>query len=356
MNIISNTLISLESDPRISVTASITSILNEKKVELHLHLDGSLRPDTVMELALKTGIRPKDYSLDQVKKDLMVGSNDSTLVDYLKKFDLPIEILQTKEALERVAFELGEDLAKENTIYAEIRVAPIQHIKDGLTPNEVVSSILKGLNSAQKLYPIRLNLLLCAMRHLPPSENDFLLDIAKEFKSKGVVGLDLAGDEAGFSATIFKEFFRKAKENNIPFTIHAGEARGPESIITAIELGASRIGHGIRAFEDEGVIELIKRNNICLECCPISNHDTNVMSDFSKYPIVDFLHNDISTTLNSDNRTVSNTNYNKEISFLKENIELSENDIKQFNINAVNHAFITNEIKETLLKQLNQEK
>lgn len=321
---------------------------NTKKVELHLHLDGSLRINTVIDLL------DKKPTPDEIKKALSISQDDKSLVDYLKKFDIPIEILQTTEALKRVSCELVEDLAKENTIYAEIRVAPVQHIKKGLTPEEVVTAILEGFNTAMENYPIKVNLLLCAMRHISPKENLFLLDLASSFKDRGVVGLDLAGDEAGYPVSLFKDFFKQAIIRSIPFTIHAGEARGPESIIDSINLGASRIGHGIRAYESKEAMDLIKSRNICLECCPKSNFDTNAIEDFTKYPIKYYLNNNIPVTLNSDNRTVSDTNFTNEISFLRRFMEINDNDIKQFNINAINHAFIPQKVKEELLEVLNR--
>lgn len=323
-----------------------------KKAELHLHLDGSLRPETVKELAIKRNILPDSISIDDVKKLLTVNSSNPDLVQYLKKFDLPVELLQDKKSLKRVAYELAEDLANEDYIYAEVRVAPIQHLNKGLAPVQVVESILEGFNKAEEKYKIKVNLLLCAMRHLSPEKNRFLLDLAYNFRDRGVVGLDLAGDEAGYPPTIFKSFFKEAQNRGIKFTIHAGEARGAESVIKAINLGAYRLGHGIRSFEDDEAIELIKKNDICLECCPISNYNTKAIDDFYKYPILDFLEAGIAATLNTDNRTVSNTNYLKEIDFLKHYTNINEEHIKQLNINAIKHAFISEELKEKLLKEI----
>lgn len=327
-----------------------------KKVELHIHLDGSLRLETIIELALKEKLISSKMSTLDIYNKVSISENDKTLVDYLKKFDLPIAILQTEESLERVTFELIEDLARENTIYAEIRVAPIQHTKKGLKPTQIVESILKGITRAQSRYNIQTNLLLCAMRHLPETENMFLVDLAKMYKNRGVVGLDLAGDEAGYAVTLFRNFFKKAKKNNIPFTIHAGEARGSQSIIDSINLGASRLGHGIRAFENSEVLKLIKENNICLECCPKSNMDTNVIPVFTNYPLLNYLNSGINVTLNTDNRTVSNTNYNKEIILIKKYFEITETNILQFNINAINHAFISQNKKDKLLEKLTGDK
>lgn len=325
-----------------------------KKVELHIHLDGSLRPETVLELGIRYNIIPEHFTLTDIKDLITVDNNNTDLVGYLKRFNLPIEILQTSESLERAAYELVEDLAKENTIYTEIRVAPIQHLKSGLTPEQVVDSILKGFKKAESKYNITANLLLCAMRHLPPNENSFLIDLADNYRNKGVVGLDLAGDEAGFPPSIFRNFFRKAKDLGIPFTIHAGEARGAESISEAIRIGASRLGHGIRAFEDKNAMKLIAARNICLECCPVSNFDTKAIEDFYDYPIIEYLKMGLDVTLNSDNRTVSNTTYEKEIELLQHYINIENKNIEQMNINAIKHAFIPETLKERLLNEIKQ--
>lgn len=324
-----------------------------QKVELHLHLDGSVRPETA--LSFINDNEGRKYELDEVTGMLTVSDNEKSLVDYLKKFDLPIKLLQTEKRLERVSYELVEDLAAENTIYAEIRVAPIQHLKKNLSPAQVVESILAGIKRATKKYDIKIGLLLCAMRSLPLSDNYFLIDLAEKYKERGVVGLDLAGDESGYPAYLFKDFFNKAMEKSIPFTIHAGEAKGPDSIIEAIELGASRIGHGIRAYEREEVMDLILERDICLECCPISNRDTKAIRDFSNYPILRYLSKGIAATLNSDNRTVSDTNYDKEVEFLKKYLPITESDIRVLNINAVKHSFTTDENKRELLLKLNKE-
>lgn len=323
-----------------------------KKAELHLHLDGSLRPETVKELAVDQGIFSEDITLDSVKKHLIADRDNPDLVHYLKKFDLPIEILQDRNSLSRVAFELGEDLSNDSTIYAEVRVAPIQHIKGGLSVDEVVEAILEGLKRAEKLYGITLRLLLCAMRHQTPEQNDFLVELADKFRKDGVVGIDLAGNEGGFPPELFEKFFEKVRSKGIPFTIHAGEARGPESIKTAINMGASRVGHGIRAFEDPEVLKLIKDRDICLECCPISNYNTKAIEDFSNYPIIQYLDMGVSVTLNTDNRTVSDTNYDREVQFLREYLKLSEEQIERMNINAINHAFISDSLKTKLLEEI----
>lgn len=324
---------------------------NYKKVELHLHLDGSIRPSTALELGKKYKIFPPETDIETVKKKLSV-SKKADLKEYLKSFDLPIEIMQYPDAIERISFELVEDLYNDGTIYAEIRVAPIQHLKKGLSPNEVANSILKGFNRAQNLYPIKVNLILCVMRHLPCKDNMYVINLAKELKSKGVVGIDLAGNEADFPASIFKELFDNAKKLGIPFTIHAGEACGPERVWEAIDLGSSRIGHGVRSIEDTKLVETLIKRNIHLEICPISNRDTGIYDDFTKYPILTFLRKGISVSLNTDNRTVSNTNYLKEVEFLRQHLPVDDQDIRKFNLNAINAAFICENDKKYLQELL----
>ncbi len=325
---------------------------NYNKVELHLHLDGSLRPETVFELLQGLDTNSSKLHISDIERELCIQSDNIDLVQYLKKFDLPIKVLQNAESLSRVSYELVEDLANDQTIYAEIRIAPVQHINSSLSPEAFIEAILDGFNRAMEKYPIKVGLLLCAMRHLPPEDSDFLIDLAVNYRGRGVVGLDLAGDEYNYPALLFKSFFSRAKENNIPFTIHAGEARGHSSIVEAIELGASRIGHGIRAFEDEKTMQRIKKRRICLECCPISNRDTKTIEDFKQYPILKYLDMGIDVTLNSDNRTVSNTTFSKEVEFLKEYLPITEEHIKQFNINAINHGFISVETKKELIAKL----
>lgn len=324
-----------------------------KKAELHLHLDGSLRPESLLEIAKKDNIELPSYDLDELKKHLRVDETNKDLVEYLKRFQLPISVMQTKENLKRLAYELVEDLARENYIYAEIRFAPHLHTKQGLSREEVVEAVIEGVEEAEHKYDIEANLLLCIMRHFPEENGHEVLELAKKFKGRKVVGIDLAGDEFNYSPLLFKKVFEKAKGSEIPFTIHAGEARGVESILEALVCGASRLGHGIRAFEDEKLLDILREKKVTLECCPISNHHTQAIEDFDKYPLKDYLEYGINASLNTDNRTVSNTNYIKELEFLDGHRGLSDEQIIQCSINAIKGAFISDERKEELLKKLN---
>ncbi len=325
-----------------------------KKVELHLHLDGSLRPSTVIDIAKKEGIELPSYDEKELIKYLSVDETNKDLVEYLKKFNLPLKVMQTRENLERVTFELLEDLAKDNYIYVELRFAPHLHTKKGLNLSEIVESVNAGIFRAENTYPIKANVLLCIMRHMEVSLGYEIVDLAKKYLGEKVCGIDLAGDEFNYSVTLFKDVFARAKGMDIPFTIHSGEARGPESIVDALSVGAERLGHGIRAYENKELLEKLKENRITLECCPISNLNTQIFHDFHDYPLKTYLNNGLKATINTDNRTVSNTNYQKEIDFLEKYTPLTLEEIYLANKNAIEGAFISKEEKEELLKKLNE--
>ena len=328
-------------------------IKNIKKVELHLHLDGSLRPKTVLEIAKKDNIKLPTENLEEFKKYLKVSEDNKDLVEYLKKFELPFLVMQSAENLKKVTFELLEDLAKENYIYVELRFAPHFHIDKGLSLDEVVEGVRAGIVQAEEKYDIKANLLLCVMRHLSEEKGFEIVELARKNLGNKVVGIDLAGDEFNYSVKLFEKVFKKAEELTIPFTIHSGEARGAESIYEALSVGALRLGHGVRAYEDKKLLEVLKERKITLECCPISNMNTQVFQDFSLYPLKKYINSGIKATINTDNRTVSDTNYEKEIEFLGKLTPLTIEEIKISNLNAIEGAFISREEKDELIKRLN---
>ena len=309
------------------------------KVELHCHLDGSVRLSTLAELS--------NSSLEEVKELAVANDKCLDLNDYLTKFSLPISVMQDEYSLERIAYELAEDLKNENVIYAEIRFAPLQHTTK-LNMYQVVESVLRGV----KRVDIKINLILCMMRNDSLNDNKKVVDLAKYFLDKGVCAVDLAGAEAIYKTSDFKELFDYAKENNIPFTIHAGEADGVDSIRSAISFGTKRIGHGIRIIEDPSLVEEVKEKGILLEVCPTSNIQTNVVDNIYSHPIRKLYSDGVKTTINTDNRTVSNTTLTKEYELLKE-VGFNESDFIKMNINAIEKAFITEEEKQELLNKYN---
>ena len=311
-----------------------------KKVELHLHLDGSIRPTTISELL--------NISLEEAINLSTLKTKSKSLKEYLDKFDIPLKIMQTKENLERVSYELTEDLLKDDVIYAEIRFAPNKHLEQGLTLEEIIKSVLKGLSKVK----IKTNLILCMMRGDSFEDNLKIIKLAKKYLNNGVVAIDLAGNEAAYPVMEYKELFDIAKKEGIPFTIHAGEADNAKSVKNAINLGAKRIGHGVRAIEDEETINLIKEKNITLEICPKSNLDTNMYDNLKEHPIKKLYNMGLNITINTDNRTVSNTTLTKTYKDLIDVFNFTDQDLTNMNINAINCAFITLNEKQGLLKQL----
>ena len=309
-----------------------------KKIELHLHLDGSVRVSTVEELLNK-----KD-----LKNQMIVDNNTHSLTEYLTKFDLPIKAMQSKENLTRVCKELIEDLDNDNVIYAEIRFAPIFHINNNLTLDELINSILDGLKSDK----VKTNLILCLMRNSSYEDNKKIIDLAIKYKDQGVCAIDLAGDESKYPTSNFQELFEYARKNNIEFTIHAGEAGNINDMIDAISFNPKRIGHGIKAIEDINVINMLKEKQITLEICPTSNIQTCVVNSIELHPIKQLYNNGILITINTDNRTVSNITLSKEYELLNKHFNFNKDDFIKFNINAINSSFLSKEEKDELIKKI----
>lgn len=304
------------------------------KVELHLHLDGSIRIDTACELS--------GLNKSKVKKMLVAKQKCQNLADYLQKFDLPNQLMQSQENLTRIAKELVEDLKKDNVIYAEVRFALLLHMKKGLTEEEVVEAVLLGLKDED----LQVNLILCMMRQFSFEDNLKTIELASKYLNKGVVALDLAGDEASYKTADFKKLFEIINKKGLPFTIHAGEADGKNSLLSAIEFGAKRIGHGVRCIEDEEVLDLIYQNNITLEVCPTSNIQTNTFKNYQAHPIKKLYDSGLMVTVNTDNRTVSNITLTEEYAKLIKYFSFNIEDFKKMNVNAIKNAFISNDLKD----------
>ncbi len=311
-----------------------------KKIELHVHLDGSVRPKTISELL--------NIDLKEAFNLSCLDHQANSLKEYLTKFAIPLKAMQTKENLKRIAKELAQDLLKDDVIYAEIRFAPHKHLENNLSLDEVITSVLEGLREV----PLKTNLILCMMREYSFTKNLEVLKLAKKYLNKGVVAIDLAGNEALYPVLNYQKLFTIAKKENIPYTIHAGEADGPESVINAINLKAKRIGHGIRAIESKEALKLIKEQNITLEVCPKSNLDTNIYNTLSKHPLLNLYQKNIHTTINTDNRTVSNITLNETYQTLKDTFNFTTDDFLQMNKWAIEAAFISPKEKQELLQLL----
>ena len=310
------------------------NIQDMPKVVLHLHLDGSLRPESVQRWLQKQGITK---SLEEVTQNLRVDKDCKDLNQYLQKFDLPAQVLQEPENIEEATYELFEDLSKQNVIYAEVRFAPTKHMEKGLSCNEVVEAAIRGMERAKAKYGIDGSLILCCIRGETFETNLQAVSSAKKFLNKGVSAIDLAGAEALFPTEDYRNIFEIADKEGIPFTIHAGEADGPESIKTALEFGAKRIGHGVRSIEDKRLMDILRIREIPLEVCPISNLQTQAIE--GKHPLEELYRRGLFITISTDNNTVSNTNILDEYDWILKNTGLTSNDLIQMNRNAARFIF-----------------
>lgn len=308
-------------------------------IDLHLHLDGSLRPETAWELLRYKNIINFN-NIDEAKDALSAPENCKDLNEYLKRFDYPIMILQQENEIIRAVKELGEDLYKEGVSYAEIRFAPMFSMKEGLSMEAVVEAAIEGVSQVEKEYKIKMELILCCMRGATEKDNMKTVECARKYYGKHVCALDLAGAEGLFPTELYSEVFHEAKKHDIPFTIHAGEAAGPQSIWKALEFGAARIGHGIRCVEDRALMDYLIRNEIALEVCPISNMQTKVYSNPDFYPLKELIENGVHVTLNTDNRTVSNTCIEKEREYAIDRLRLTEKDIQLMSEYSKKAAFV----------------
>ena len=316
-------------------------IKNLKKVELHLHLDGSVKIDTLAKISKEP--------INILKSKMIAPEQCENLSEYLTKFDIPIEYMQTKENLILIAKELTDYIETENIIYAEIRFAPMFHTKDSLSYEEVVDAVLEGLSYNKN---IKTNLILCMMRGMPKENNLKTIDVAFKYLNKGVCGIDLAGAEDKYPLSDYIDLFKIASEKNIPFTIHAGENGSYKEIELAIKLGAKRIGHGIHSYESEKLQTELKAKNILLEICPTSNVQTNSIDKYENHPIHSFYKQGIKVCINTDNKTVSNISLAEEYIKLYNTFNFSINDFKQMNINALQGSFLSEKEKDKLKKEL----
>ena len=322
----------------------------EISIDLHLHFDGSLSISNARALAALEGVAlPEDDN--ELKVALTVSPDCKDLGEYLTKFAFPLSLLQSEAAIEQGMYTLCRELDGEDCIYAEIRFAPQLHLDKGLDQKKVVEAAIRGF----KRSAIDGGLILCCMRGDDNAAlNETTLEIAREYLGKGVVALDLAGNEAGFPTDSFASLFARARELQVPFTIHAGEADCAESVRSALAMGASRIGHGVRSIEDPELVDILAKNHIALELCPISNIQTTVFDDISEYPIRQFLKAGVAVTVNSDNRSVSATTARQEMLLLKNTFALTDEEEKALLHSSVDAAFASEALKKKLHERVEE--
>ncbi len=310
-------------------------------IDLHLHLDGSLSPEAIWELAVRAGVRLPCQDVDALRPLLVAEQDCENLGEYLEKFDLPLQVLQTEETLSLAVYLLLKQLSKDGLVYAEIRFAPQLHLSRGLTQRQVVTAAVKGLARGIEEFGLPAQLILCCMRSDDNrSANLETVRVAKEFLRKGVCAVDLAGNEAAFPTESFGDIFALAAQLDVPVIIHAGEAAGPESVYQALSLGARRIGHGIRSARDTDLLKVLVQKQIPLETCFTSNLQTKAVASEKEYPIKYLLEQGIPVTVNTDNMTVSGTSLRKEYLLLQEKLGLSDDALLTLACNAAAAAFL----------------
>ncbi|CAN5322328.1 adenosine deaminase [soil metagenome] len=338
--------------------AEITQELLAKlpKTDLHCHLDGSLRLDTVIDLARKQRVKLPTFDRGELFKLLYAGEHVESLDDYLRAFEITLSVMQTEDGLERSAYELAADAHAENVRYIEVRYSPLLHVREGLRPAQVVEAVLRGLRTAKRELGIRYGLILCAIRSLPPEQSLRIAELCVAFKHRGVVGFDLAGSEVNNPAKLHRQAFQLVIDNNINCTAHAGESFGPDSVHQAIhKCGAHRIGHGTRLGENGDLLNFVNDHRIPLEVCPSSNVQTRAAASWEAHPVDFYVDYGLRVTINTDNRLMSDTTMTKELYLCHQHYGWSLATLKEIIISGFKSAFMPHREKADLVAEVSKE-
>lgn len=310
-------------------------------IDLHVHLDGSIRPQTIIELAREQDAWLPTYDINKIKNYLVMTPDAKDRSSFFRRHDLSQAVLQGRRAIRRVVSELVIDLGRQGVMYAEIRMTPQAHVLRGLTQSQVVEAALDGLLRGMELSRTKVNLVLCTMRGADEKDNfETIVEAARHLR-RGVAGIDLVGDETAYGTGCYEEQFRLLREEGIPFTVHAGIMAGAENIWAAVENGAKRIGHGIRVIEDENLAKLIKEKEIVLEMCPVSNVLTGVVPSIEAHPVRRCFDAGLKVTIGTDDMVLCDTTLLKQYALLKEKLGFSDDNIVKMNEYAIDGAFLT---------------
>ncbi len=326
------------------------------KTDLHVHLDGSLRLETLLELGREQNVSLPATDAAGLAQAMHVGENTGSLERYLEAFDITLCVLQSEAALYRVAFELAQDAAAENVRYMEVRYSPMLHTRRGLRLTQVVETVLRGLHDAGVAHGIESRLILCGIRNISPEHSLSMAELVVAYKGRGVVGFDLAGAEYDYPPKDHQEAFALVRRNNINVTIHAGEAYGPASVAQALHVcGAHRIGHGCRLREDGDLLHYVVDHRIPLECCPSSNLQTGAIKSLPAHPIRLYFNLGARVTVNTDNRLITDTSVSKELWLLHTQMGFRLSEIKLIIMNGFKSAFLPFHEKRHFLRVISKE-
>lgn len=327
------------------------------KVDLHLHLDGSFRVETMYELAKERNIELPGKTLQGYREWMNEHANAQDVNDYLKMFDPPTQVLQDKEALTRITKELIDDIASQGLRYAEIRFAPQLHTHKELSQADAVEAVLEGKRLGEEKNPsIKIGIITCMMCIGPETvnweANSETVDVCAKYLGKGVVALDLAGAEGIVPLANFAPLFDKAKALNLPIISHAGDSQGPDTVKDALDFGVSRIGHGHHIYLDKNLCKRAADNHVALEICPTSNIQCKTQPSFKEHPAKELLEMGIPVTINTDNMVMARTTVNDEYDHCINEMGFEYKDLIRMNINSFEKSFAPKEYKEEMIEIL----
>ena len=325
------------------------------KAELHCHLDGSVRASTLLDLGRELGVPMPEPTAEALAHHMYVR-DARHLEDYLTRFDVTLSVMQDERSLERITYELAEDAAADGVRYIEVRYAPVLNQLRGLSMEQAVEAPLRALTRAQADHGITGRIIICALRHLPPSVSLDLARLAVAYQGRGVVGFDLAGGEAGHPAFVHRAAFDHARDHGLLCTCHAGEGAGPESIVQAVhQCGAQRIGHGTRLGEDPRLADDLGSRGIVIEACLTSNVQTRAAASYAAHPFRSWFDHGLRVTLNTDNRLMSGVTLTDEFAHASADLGFSLDELCTVARNGFDGAFLPPQEKAALLADADRE-
>jgi adenosine deaminase len=324
------------------------------KAELHVHLDGSLRPATLIELARSSGVSLPSGD-PEVVRQFMAVSRAGSLDRYLERFAITVAVLQTAEAIERAAWEMVEDAARDGIRYLEVRYCPSLSLERGLTLDEVLAAQWRGLESGGRQFGVRTAIICCTLRHLSPSISLAIAEASIRHRDRGVVGFDIAGGEASHPAAPHAEAFARAGRGGLGITVHAGEAAGPASIREALALGARRLGHGTRLPEDQGLSAEVRQQGIAIEACLSSNVQTGAVASVEAHPLRRWLDAGQLVTLCADNWLMSDVTLSGEYALAQRIFGLGDEQVDALILNGFRSAFLPEADRRALVQRYTAE-
>ena len=319
------------------------------KIDLHRHMEGSLRLTTLAEIAQEHGVDLPSYDIEELRPYVQFTDDVPNFPGFLKKMELLRRFYSAGEAVERIAYEAVADAAQDNIEYLELRVSPAGK---QIAPEEVLRNVVAAVQRASHDYPIQVRLLVSIIREFGVQVAEEVLELATAYRNRGVVGLDLTGHEDTHSSTPFAKVFRRAREAGLHVTIHAGEVGNAHNVRVAVEqLGAQRIGHGVRAIDDPSVVQMLREQDVTLEVCPTSNLQTGAIPTFAKHPLSALYRMAVPVTINTDDPSISDTTLTDEYMLAVDVMGFSQSDIRRTILNAAHAAFLPPDEKRALISR-----